>query len=487
MGILLRSAEGVSAMSDRRVLLIQLYSNMQPANCEPFSISVLGGHLIACWPDLRVTYARAGLGFADPSDIIDSYLNLTDAIIGISAPQGTFHVLSEILQGFEGSGCLIVVGHAFGGLGSSYLLNKFPWVRVVDGWGEEKFAALAAEFFGVSRPAKQWGSPPVRLFPAEHLLRQVEGSRGCAYGSCTFCTRMAWPRNSFHVRSLEFLHEDLESLASITNHWSFADEDFFGSPRGHLNELAALLSDFRASGSFTASVRAEKVIEFLDLLDKFRYAGWRLAFVGVESLSHTQLRRYGKRARISEIQSCVERLRYLDIDLELGFIPFDPWVTLTELNENYSYMIKSGLGRFVGSPFSRMRLQMGAPMFNRKDLAGKIDVTSLSKNYNFMHADVANIYNACREWWNEVDRLYLLLRSVSREFSAEGSSLKNLLEDVRMICCEEMVRLLGGGSDFNAPDIVKNTLLLGATLPVVGESVNKVQISREVSKLSKGV
>ena len=312
----------------------------------------------------------------------------------------------------------------------------------------------------------------------------MEGSRGCAYGACTFCTRIEWPRNSFHVRSREFLYEDLESLASITNHWSFADEDFLGPSREHLNELVALLADFQSSGSFAASVRAERVIEFLDLLGQFRHVGWRLAFVGVESLSSTQLRRYGKRAGKSESQLCVERLRYWDIDLEIGFIPFDPWVTLSELNENYSHMIKSGLGRFVGSPFSRMRLQIGAPLANRKNIFGEIDIVSLSKSYSFVHDGVANIYNACREWWDEVDRLYLLLRSVSREFSVEGYALRELLENVRLLCCEEVVRLLGGGLDFNAPDTVRDMLLLGATFPAVGESVNRFQISREVFKFS---
>jgi anaerobic magnesium-protoporphyrin IX monomethyl ester cyclase len=66
-------------------------------------------------------------------------------------------------------------------------------------------------------------------------------------------------------------------------------------------------------------------------------------FLGIESGSDTVLTRIGKRISTDQIRRGVRIVRESGIQLNLGFIMFEPDSTLAELEENYTFLEELGL------------------------------------------------------------------------------------------------------------------------------------------------
>jgi hypothetical protein len=221
---------------------------------------------------------------------------------------------------------------------------------------------------GAARPAVR---PPDLVFPDDELVLAVakrggqislETSFGCQYGKCTFCPREhrgdGWERGQAAATVAI-----LDRLAGITRQpnsaaapvsVSFVDEEFFGSeglqdPPGRSESPARTILD----ACRRLGLRHELYTRLEQLYDARRSVRWNLAraellathapqmrrvFVGVESGSRAQLRRYGKGQTIAQTVDALRVASTLRVPLEFGFITFDPLLTPPELAENIAFL-----------------------------------------------------------------------------------------------------------------------------------------------------
>ena len=225
-----------------------------------------------------------------------------------------------------------------------------------------------------------------RHFPARITTKRImnelggivwaEASRGCD-GYCTFCSVKEIHSGGFDCKSfpVESVVDELRELSeSGVKIVSYTDDDFSGDPERALlitEEIIKRKLDIR----FTISTRADHVwaeklpknaidVSLGEYNQRLRYimrtlykAGLTRIFIGLESGSSSQLRRYGKQISVNGNYKAIEILREIGIDVVAGFIPIDHIMTLEELQENLKFLRRTGMYLKVSNPLSVMRTQ----------------------------------------------------------------------------------------------------------------------------------
>ncbi len=305
-----------------------------------------------------------------------------------------------------------------------------------------------------------WGHPPaapVRV-PGDYY-RRIEASRGCRYGRCTFCVRPVGSAGLqlTPLRQVRQALADLERLG--VREFTFTDEDILGTGQARVQELLALVAEFPRL-EFSASVRVGSVLAAgSDLLESARSAGLTRAFVGIESLSDSQLKRFGKGTTATENLAALDMLRATGIKLEAGFILFDPGVTVTELQESITIASAYGLAREVGTPFGWMRIEPGSPWSKRRAFRDTPwSPETLEIPWRFASEHVGAIFSEVRRWWDPLDPFYSAARNMERTDALPvhvRQKLHDDLTDLRLACWDAFRRRLsvqdGAGKPAPAP------------------------------------
>jgi hypothetical protein len=226
--------------------------------------------------------------------------------------------------------------------------------------------------------------PPAIVSPDEQLLadtiRQsgqpaIETSFGCQYGRCSFCPRdhrsNGWRRPA-PEDAVAVIGTIASQLAAVENGrcgvLSIVDEDAFGDEgldpeckQPWIIELVGAASNHqvaceiytRAEQIFNYRWKRDQSIIRLQQLAKIR--PWlRRVFVGIESGSNTQLRRYSKGQGIKDIIYALRAGSLLDLPLEFGFITFDPLLSERELVENLEFLARTDV---LLSPIAAMTME----------------------------------------------------------------------------------------------------------------------------------
>ncbi|MDE3230952.1 MAG: radical SAM protein [Chloroflexota bacterium] len=464
-----------------RCCLVQLYSDLQPANADPLAIEALAGAITRRLPGATPTLLTFGVHHT-PTERAGMLARLTSGefdLIGISCPQGTLDDALLLLGALFtlASPPLVVIGHALPTSLPDYFLERFPQALIVRGWGEDAIVALCREATRDEPdltlvPSLTWRDAsgerhdtplrtalvgvPLRLDPASYFCR-IEASRGCHYDICTFCARFprlkhtaAWKRLSLE----QVIAQAREIAAAGASAFTFTDEDFIGDD---LAGALALGETLRAIPGldFTISVRVDSVIDrsagatlsvdHAALFAALRAAGLSMVFMGAESFSASQLRRYGKGVSPEENIAAVRALEGYGLDIELGLIMFDPLVTLAELRENVDTLLRTGLYRYVGYPFSFMRAQVNTPyatLLEHRGLLGDLNPNLAAYDARYASAVVAEVAERCQAFFQTMNRFYAALRNVYRSSPAEARMYRGALDEARLIQVEYLAALL---------------------------------------------
>jgi anaerobic magnesium-protoporphyrin IX monomethyl ester cyclase len=224
----------------------------------------------------------------------------------------------------------------------------------------------------------------------------LEGlSRGCEY-DCTFCyLRMlrvpGVPRVRYFPpsRIIETIKR-LEAKGSCDLNVRFTDENFFGGKTREemyyrMNQALIFAKNLKQAGSrahFGIDIRADSLFNSNDTddLKDLRGEVWQMlvrsglmyVYIGVETFSVTQLRRYGKSLDLSTIKKAIELLRQLGIRFTVGLITFDPLMDFDELKENIKFIEENNLIGNISSISKEMRIQRGTlyyEMVNKMGIA----------------------------------------------------------------------------------------------------------------------
>lgn len=199
----------------------------------------------------------------------------------------------------------------------------------------------------------------------------AEDSRGCDF-FCTFCSRRALRGSGFSGdMSPKRVVDDLEQLNNMGIHQvSFTGDDFGGDPERTFR-IADEIIQRGIQMEWSVSTRADHIFErkntveqnarLREIMRHCTEAGLIRVFLGLESGSQSQLKRYGKQMTVEENYKAIEILRDLGVDVVVGYIPIDHLMTVTELRETLDFLEQTGMGLKVTNPLSVLRVQGGSP------------------------------------------------------------------------------------------------------------------------------
>ena len=172
----------------------------------------------------------------------------------------------------------------------------------------------------------------------------IAASRGC-YGDCSFCfihryygcsrRRVQDPASLELELELRLSRRDISSLY-------FIDPTFIGQGN---REQQRVVDISRIAQRFGLPFGFETRVDSLDerLVATLAENGATSVFLGIESGCDAVLQRIGKRINTAQIRDGIRIIRESGIELNLGFIMFEPDSTLEELEENYSFLDETGL------------------------------------------------------------------------------------------------------------------------------------------------
>ena len=172
----------------------------------------------------------------------------------------------------------------------------------------------------------------------------IAASRGC-YGECSFCfIHRYYGCSRRRVRDLASLERELEIrlLRRDIESLYFIDPTFIGqghNERERVGELSRMAQRFGLPFGF--ETRVDSIDE--GLMEVLAANGATSVFLGIESGCDTVLQRIGKRITKQQVIRGVRTVQESGIQLNLGFIMFEPDSTLAELEENYTFLEELGL------------------------------------------------------------------------------------------------------------------------------------------------
>jgi len=172
----------------------------------------------------------------------------------------------------------------------------------------------------------------------------ISSSRGCPR-SCSFCSIHSFYRQSsgahWRARSPENVADEVEILFKKyrVKQIAFTDDNFFGIPAKGKNRALKI-----ARGILGREVRVEfSVLCRVDDLDEgllrlLKISGLRSLFVGFESGVDRALKTFNKRTTVRQNRKAVDLIKKVGIKCFPGFIMFDPYTTLEEVEENLAFV-----------------------------------------------------------------------------------------------------------------------------------------------------
>jgi anaerobic magnesium-protoporphyrin IX monomethyl ester cyclase len=341
-------------------------------------------------------------------EVFDAYLRCIDVrtaikevlsrrfdCIGLTAPHAAKDCLISIARAVRRANAdvPIIAGGYLASLNPVQLLQACPEINlIVRGEGE----AVAPDVFGRIDRGQDWRDapgiaflqgdevilnpvPPVIEdldsipFPARDALHQaavrpparIIASRGC-YHNCSFCSVKGFyalsGRHGPRFRNAERIADEIEAVMAETGatEFTFSDDDLIGPGRKMRERVTRMVDEIKKRNlhiTFSAEFRADEVDQ--EMIDLLKEAGLNELFIGIESGSQSQLDRFNKQATVEQNKRAIQIARASGLDLRCGFIMFDPYTTVDEVQENMQFLRDTGLEADAKSDFFPLLTRLG--------------------------------------------------------------------------------------------------------------------------------
>jgi hypothetical protein len=301
----------------------------------------------------------------------------------------------------------------------------------------------------------------------------IETSRGCYWNRCSFCSikvlcspeNLGWRpfamsdvlsriktfaengRRIFHIIDSEFAgpvvtDEDFDRTMQRM-------EDF---ARGiiRINEELGLTGKDKIritiisvrADTFFKKNKAARNKRSLAVLNLLKEAGLEKIFIGVESGSAEQLVRYKKGIRVDESIGSVQRIRDVGLELEVGFVYFDPFVNLSELRDNIRFIEQVRLYDTNSRLYKPLRAQAGSPVVDRLRQEGLLvneDLSLINLSFPYRYQDDTGLISYLEllhnEWEAQIHPLsrYLITLHRNELDSLRRDALSRLMNHLRYL------------------------------------------------------
>lgn len=484
----------------KRIVLISIYSKKYPSIGESHGLSCLASILKR---DIKHLLEDISL-----IDTCASHQHINEKIqeklkakrpnvIAISANYGAY---SELKSGFNliraslPKDCLIIIGGPLATYASKEVLQDIcPTAILVVGEGEEVIADvvlakgnrsklknipnLAYVEDGIYRVTprklvKLENCPPPERSHVKSLYDMgaqifTEASRGCSWAACSFCLRgltdIKGSPKEYRRFPIVRLTSDISTLQKIgVKHVTFADEDFLGGKPEVVKEYTDKLKEFVEKSEININFHISATVHSLysdkhsnqqmesvkSTLNNLRAIGVKKIFLGIESFSGSQLKRFLKGHSVEESIEAINLIKLHGFELEVGFIMFDPLCSSTEVLENIETITKHNLEQHISYLGNVLRLQVGSRYLKLIDKNGGVerlninksepDLDTLSYRYSFKDDQINRLRVVLDEFDRQFKPLHYPLKSTLRFangkfFGAFSNKANDLLIKIRRI------------------------------------------------------
>jgi anaerobic magnesium-protoporphyrin IX monomethyl ester cyclase len=263
-----------------------------------------------------------------------------------------------------------------------------------------------------AKPKGNLNSIPMAARDQLHLgpnsTARISTSRGCT-SRCSFCNApnanyasggKVWRgRNPEDVvAEIEHLHLDLG-----VNDFEFVDstfEDPGGTPwaKTRIATIAQLILERKLSLSYGCCVQAQNwKHEDLWLIALLNRAGLQRVLIGIESGADATLRRWSKKATLTDNRLAIELFQSQGVYVNPGFIMFHPHSDRREMAENAAFL-RAWAGHNLRLYCTRLELYPGTPIVDELRSEGLLlpdyDATFRVFAYRFVDSSIARISHA---------------------------------------------------------------------------------------------
>ncbi len=397
-----------------KLYLIALYPNNDfPFIGESQGICAISGYLQSLYKDISISLYDQQIDHNDK--IIRDILNDKPAVIGLSIKMFTYPQFEEfysLLQSrvFPTYKPMVVIGNSTAHFSGRDILKKYNNVIVSLGEGEVSFGDIYAYLnedlpFEKIRNIMYCSNGDIIESEYQYLNKNlipfadrrysklyydkggevyIEASRGCAYCSCNICECRDFlgskcAKFRWRDRPIDSIVNELKYLSSIgINDVTFSDEDFIGNDYygiDRASKLASRIVNVNIKIEYRINARVKAIYSDTDTeelrtqkeqtLVSLKRSGLSKIFLGFESGSAGQLKRYNKGYTLDEFIQAIDILRNIGIQYELGYISLDPLMSLEELEESLNFIKEHQCIPYISAIYKELRIQKGNKSYLR--------------------------------------------------------------------------------------------------------------------------
>jgi|GEM_PF-1340325 len=436
----------------------------------PLGMTTIAGAIQTIYKDSVKISQMHNLMAPDLQPVFDKIKAEKPYILGLSVYFGALDELEKMMAFVRGlpeeERPLVVLGNVVATYNVEYLLERYPEVLIAVGFGEAAMSGIVKYVKGqtgregipdiafvengqVIRNVKTRGIQLGRALIPEDILKAsladggqfyAETSRGCVF-SCAICDRATFQGS--HAWRGYTVEEIIEHLEEANRHGArsinFVDEDFFTFTAGtvdRIEELAQAIIRAKKDGRIAQDMILTTSISTRHIFDKslpkedherrlhtirlMHQAGLKYVYVGIESGSPTQLKRYGKAATIEENEEALRILEEIGIVATPGFIMLDPVVTPQEIKENIAFLRRTGMDSKVSYPLKLYIAMSASPLTKLYLNRGLVDINSYSpgqlsySGWHFEDEHTALALKMLKDWEDSQSLLFRMLKVAFR-------------------------------------------------------------------------
>jgi anaerobic magnesium-protoporphyrin IX monomethyl ester cyclase len=156
-------------------------------------------------------------------------------------------------------------------------------------------------------------------FPRRDLVRQnyysyfgssvdvMESARGCAH-DCHFCCVIQFYRHKWRKKSPERVIQEIQQMNPRRSWFIFQDSEFTLHMK-RVKTICDLILEYGLENKwYSAQGRVDDVVNYPDVVDRMTEAGFKMLFIGIESIHQKSLDKIGKKITIEQIKEAVKML-----------------------------------------------------------------------------------------------------------------------------------------------------------------------------------
>ena len=171
------------------------------------------------------------------------------------------------------------------------------------------------------------------------------------------------------------------------SHIYFADAEFLNSKLHGLRIVREMKQEFPHL-TFDITTRADHILEAKDHIRELRDLGCVFVTSAFEFPSQRVLDAVSKDLTVDDIEQAIEFCHEIGLPINATFIPFNPWVTLDDLNTFRDWTDRVGLSDTI-NPIqyeTRLYLYKGSPLLAHPDVQS-LRLTECDYHYEWEHPD----------------------------------------------------------------------------------------------------